>query len=93
MEHCWSSLKDIPYLLEHVISIAFHPTSVTHRQPSTTAFIAPMRAWRIYYEYSERLAFGYSVAQIDSSYNAIIIQLTHITHYQRCSKMLPRNLM
>ena len=30
MEHCWTSLHDIPYLLEHVISVAFYPTFITH---------------------------------------------------------------
>ena len=32
MEYCWTFLDDISYLLEHVISVAFYPTSVTHRK-------------------------------------------------------------
>ena len=32
MEHCRTSLHNIPYLLEHFISIAFYPTSITHRK-------------------------------------------------------------
>ena len=32
MEHCWTSLHDITYLLEHVISITFYLTSITHTE-------------------------------------------------------------
>ena len=43
MEHCWTSLHDIPYLHEHTISIAFMaPLLSIGSIASSTAVIAHM---------------------------------------------------